>query len=168
MCRLTIAASCCQASCELLTLQAGMSQDGMLHSRLESDLLKCHCHSSCDSLLHKQGFSSCKVPQPSLLADGSWKLLQSCSLDVFMWTQGMCWGVSGLVCISLCMCVKILERGWFLLVTKLILLLPGVREPLNQVFSPKVSSDLFVEQVFAHDCFIQRNAPWQEAGDSWT
>lgn len=111
MCCMTIAASCYQASCELLTLQAGVSQDGMLLSRLGSDLLKCHCHSSCASLLHKQSFSSCEVSQPSLLADGSQRLLQSCSLDVFVQTHGVCWGVSGLVCMSLCTCVKMLHKN---------------------------------------------------------
>lgn len=67
---MTIAASCYQASCELLTLQAGVSQDGMLLSRLGSDLLKCHCHSSCASLVHKQSFSSCEVSEA--ISAGRW------------------------------------------------------------------------------------------------
>lgn len=103
-----------------------MSQDGMLHSRLESDLLKCHCHSSCASLLHKQSFSSCKVSQPSLLGDGTWRLLQSCSLGVFMQTHGVCWGVHISGHVREDVRKRVTSTG-----CKTILLLPGVREPLN-------------------------------------
>lgn len=79
-------------------------------------------------------------------------------------------------CLAWCACLcarvwrcftKIHQRGWLLLVAKLILLLPGAREPINEVFRPKIRSDLFMEQVFAHDCFTQRDAPCQEAGDWW-
>lgn len=65
------------------------------------------------------------------------------------------------------MCVRVLEGGGFRQVAKLILLLLGVREPVNQVFRPKSHSDLFVEPRVLHTTFIQGVVPWQEAGVWW-
>lgn len=58
------------------------------------------------------------------------------------------------------MCARVLERGGLLQVAKLILLLLGVREPVNQAFRPKTHCDLFVKQhKLLHKTVLPRVLP---------